>query len=138
MARLRIVFMGSPDFAIPAQDRLADSHDILAVYTQPPRRSGRGMREAPQPLAAHATARDLETRHPVSLKNDVDAAALAALDADLFVVVAYGLLLPTNVLAMPRYGCITATLRCCRAGAVPPPSSGRSRPAMPRPASVPC
>ena len=106
MARLRIVFMGSPDFAIPALDRLADSHDILAVYTQPPRRSGRGMREAPQPLAAHATARGLETRHPVSLKNNVDAAALAALDADLFVVVAYGLLLPANVLAMPRYGCI--------------------------------
>ncbi len=106
MARLRIVFMGSPDFAIPALDRLADSHDILAVYTQLPRRSGRGMREAPQPLAAHAAARGLETRHPVSLKNDVDAAALAALDADLFVVVAYGLLLPANVLAMPRYGCI--------------------------------
>ena len=106
MARLRIVFMGSPDFAIPALDRLADSHDILAVYTQPPRRSGRGMRETPQPLAAHAAARGLETRHPVSLKNDVDAAELAALDADLFVVVAYGLLLPANVLAMPRYGCI--------------------------------
>ena len=106
MARLRIVFMGSPDFAIPALDRLADSHDILAVYTQPPRRSGRGMRETQQPLAAHAAARGLETRHPVSLKNVVDAAALAALDADLFVVVAYGLLLPANVLAMPRYGCI--------------------------------
>ena len=106
MARLRIVFMGSPDFAIPALDRLADSHDILAVYTQPPRRSGRGMRETQQPLAAHAAARGLETRHPVSLKNDVDAAALSALDADLFVVVAYGLLLPANVLAMPRYGCI--------------------------------
>ena len=69
MARLRIVFMGSPDFAVPALDRLAGSHDILAVYTQPPRRSGRGMRETPQPLAAHATARGLETRHPASLKN---------------------------------------------------------------------
>ncbi|GIR51259.1 MAG: hypothetical protein CM15mP60_3200 [Alphaproteobacteria bacterium] len=64
------------------------------------------MRETPQPLAAHAAARGLETRHPASLKNDADAAALAALDADLFVVVAYGLLLPANVLAMPRYGCI--------------------------------
>jgi len=106
MARLRIVFMGSPDFAVPALDRLAGSHDILAVYTQPPRRSGRGMRETPQPLAAHAATRGLETRHPASLKNDADAAALAALDADLFVVVAYGLLLPANVLAMPRYGCI--------------------------------
>ena len=106
MARLRIVFMGSPDFAIPAVDRLADSHDILAVYTQPPRRSGRGMRETLQPLAAHAAARGFETRHPVNLKTDAEVAALAALDADLFVVVAYGLLLPANVLAMPRYGCI--------------------------------
>ena len=106
MPRLRIVFMGSPDFAVPALDRLAGSHDILAVYSQPPRRLGRGMRKTPQPLAAHAAARGLETRHPASLKNDADAAALAALDADLFVVVAYGLLLPANVLAMPRYGCI--------------------------------
>lgn len=106
MASLRIVFMGSPDFAIPALDRLAGSHDILAVYTQPPRRSGRGMRETLQPLAAHAAACGLETRHPVSLKNEADATMLAALDADLFVVVAYGLLLPANVLAMPRYGCI--------------------------------
>ena len=106
MARLSIVFMGSPNFAIPALDRLAGSHDILAVYTQPPRQSGRGMRETLQPLAAHAAARGLETRHPASLKNDADAAALAALDADLFVVVAYGLLLPAKVLAMPRYGCI--------------------------------
>ena len=106
MARLGIVFMGSPDFAVPALDRLAASHDILAVYTQPPRRSGRGMRETPQPLAAHAAARGMETRHPASLANDADAAALAELNADLFVVVAYGLLLPANVLAMPRYGCI--------------------------------
>ena len=54
MPRLRIVFMGSPNFAIPALDRLAGSHDILAVYSQPPRRLGRGMRKTPQPLAAHA------------------------------------------------------------------------------------
>ena len=60
MARRRIVFMGSPDFAIPALDRLAASHEILAVYTQPPRRSGRGMRETPQPLAAHAAGMGIE------------------------------------------------------------------------------
>ena len=106
MARRRLVFMGSPDFAIPALDRLADSHDILAVYTQPPRRSGRGMRETPQPLAAHAAARGMEVRHPASLKTSEDQTALAALGADLFVVVAYGLLLPSDVLRMPRFGCI--------------------------------
>ena len=67
--------MGSPGFAIPALDRLAADHDIIAVYTQPPRRSGRGMRETPQPLAAHAAALGLELRHPRSLKTDEDAAA---------------------------------------------------------------
>jgi len=106
MAPRRIVFMGSPDFAIPALDRLAESHDILAVYTQPPRRSGRGMRETPQPLAAHAATMGIDVRHPVTLKDPAAAAALAALDADLFIVVAYGLLLPPDVLAMPRFGCI--------------------------------
>jgi methionyl-tRNA formyltransferase len=106
MARRRIVFMGSPDFAIPALDRLAASHEILAVYTQPPRRSGRGMRETPQPLAAHAAGMGIEVRHPVTLKEPAETDKLAALDADLFVVVAYGLLLPPDVLALPRFGCI--------------------------------
>lgn len=106
MARHRIVFMGSPDFAVPALDRLAESHDILAVFTQPPRRSGRGMRETPQPLAAYATARGMEVRHPASLKTEEDQNALASLGADLFVVVAYGLLLPAKVLRMPPFGCI--------------------------------
>ena len=108
MARRRIVFMGSPDFAIPALDRLAASHEILAVYTQPPRRSGRGMRETPQPLAAHAAGMGIEVRHPVTLKEPAETDKLAALDADLFVVVAYGLLLPPDVLALPRFGCICA------------------------------
>jgi len=98
--------MGSPGFAIPALDRLAADHDIIAVYTQPPRRSGRGMRETPQPLAAHAASHGFELRHPLSLKTDEDAATLAALEADVFVVVAYGLILPPPVLAMPRFGCI--------------------------------
>lgn len=106
MTRRRIVFMGSPDFAVPALDRLAACHDILAVYTQPPRRAGRGMRETPQPLAAHAAARGIEVRHPLTLKDPGEAAALAAFEADLFIVVAYGLLLPPDVLAMPRFGCI--------------------------------
>ena len=106
MTRRRIVFMGSPAFAIPTLDRLADEHEVLAVYTQPPRRAGRGMREAPQPVAAHAAARGLTVRHPQSLKTAADAGALAALEADVFIVVAYGLILPPNVLAMPRFGCI--------------------------------
>ena len=106
MTGRRIVFMGSPAFAIPTLDRLADNHDVLAVYTQPPRRAGRGMRETPQPVAAHAAARGLTVRHPQSLKTPEDAATLAALEADVFIVVAYGLILPPGVLAMPRFGCI--------------------------------
>ena len=106
MTRRRIVFMGSPEFAIPTLDRLADEHQVVAVYTQPPRRAGRGMRETPQPVAAHAAGRGLAVCHPESLKTQEDATALAAWQADVFVVVAYGLILPPAVLAMPRFGCI--------------------------------
>lgn len=106
MTRRRLIFMGSPGFAIPALDRLADEHHVLAVYTQPPRRSGRGMKETPQPLAAHAAARGIDTYHPVSLKTEADQVQLASFEADAFIVVAYGLLLPRAVLDMPRFGCI--------------------------------
>jgi methionyl-tRNA formyltransferase len=106
MPRRRIVFMGSPGFAIPALDRLAESHDIVAVYSQPPRRAGRGMQEQPQPVAAHAATHDIPTFHPQSLSGQDDLAILGGHDADLFVVVAYGLLLPRAVLDMPHFGCI--------------------------------
>lgn len=106
MTGRRIVFMGSPGFAIPALDRLAADHEILAVYTQPPRRAGRGMRETPQPVAAHAADMGMDVRHPESLKTPEDAAVLEALGADVFIVVAYGLILPPAVLAMPRFGCV--------------------------------
>ena len=111
MPRRRIVFMGSPGFAIPALDRLAESHDIVAVYSQPPRRAGRGMQEQPQPVAAHAATQYIPTFHPQSLSPQSlsvqdDLAILEGHDADLFVVVAYGLLLPRAVLDMPRFGCI--------------------------------
>lgn len=106
MPRRRIVFMGSPGFAIPALDRLAESHDIMAVYSQPPRRAGRGMQEHPQPVAAHAATLNIPAFHPQRLSDADDLAILAGHDADMFVVVAYGLLLPRRVLDMPRFGCI--------------------------------
>lgn len=106
MGKLRIVYMGSPDFAIPSLDLLAQNHDICAVYTQPPRRSGRGMQEQPVPLARHALEMGLPVQSPISL-NDKDVhRELAAYDADLFIVVAYGLFLPQTVLDIPRYGCL--------------------------------
>ena len=106
MTRRRIIFMGSPGFAIPALDRLAEQHDIVAVYSQPPRRAGRGMKEQLQPLAAHAATRGFACFHPASLSADDDLARLAGHGADIFIVVAYGLLLPQRVLDMPRFGCI--------------------------------
>ncbi len=106
MGKLRIVYMGSPDFAIPALDLLTQNHDICAVYTQPPRRSGRGMQEQPVPLARHALAMGLPVFWPATLKDQHVQNELASYDADLFIVVAYGLLLPQAVLDIPRYGCL--------------------------------
>lgn len=106
MTRRRIIFMGSPDFAIPALDRLHATHDVVAVYSQPPRKSGRGMAEHLVPVAAHARSLGIEVDWPSSLKEPETLAKLAAYDADIFVVVAYGLLLPSAVLALPKLACI--------------------------------
>lgn len=106
MTRRRIIFMGSPDFAIPALDQLHAAHDVVAVYTQPPRKSGRGMAENLVPVAAHARRLGIEVDWPTSLKETEVQAKLAAYDADIFVVVAYGLLLPAAVLALPKLACI--------------------------------
>ena len=106
MPRYRIVFMGSPDFAIPALQKLAETHDICAVYTQPAKPAGRGMKSTPVPVAAYAADKSLALFSTTSLKADDAQQQLAAHDADLFVVVAFGLLLPKIVLNMPKIGCI--------------------------------
>lgn len=104
---MRIVFMGSPDFAVPTLDALvAAGHEIVAVYTQPPRPAGRG--KSLQPTAVELRARELglEVRSPRSLKNEEEQAAFAALEADIAVVAAYGLILPPPILDAPRLGCL--------------------------------
>ena len=106
MPRYRIVFMGSPDFAIPALQKLAKKHHICAVYTQPAKPAGRGMRPTPVPVAAYAEDTGLALFSPQSLLAGDVHQQLAAHRADLFVVVAYGLLLPQAVLELPRFGCI--------------------------------
>ena len=106
MPRYRIVFMGSPDFAIPALQTLAKTHDICAVYTQPAKPAGRGMKPTPVPVAAYAANMSMALFSPASLKPDDVQQQLAAHNADLFVVVAYGLLLPNTVLSLPKLGCI--------------------------------
>ena len=104
---MRIIFMGTPEFSVPVLDALvAAGHDIAAVYTQPPRPAGRGKKDRPQAVHLRALELGLPVRHPVSLRNPQAQAELADLNADIAVVVAYGLILPQAVLDAPRLGCL--------------------------------
>jgi len=103
---LRLAFMGTPDFAVPAlAELIAQGHDIATVYSQPPRPSGRGMETSPGPVHKFAQTAGLDVRTPLSLKSPEEQAAFAALDLDAAIVVAYGLLLPKAILDAPRLGC---------------------------------
>ncbi|QOJ32921.1 MAG: methionyl-tRNA formyltransferase [Gammaproteobacteria bacterium] len=104
----RIVFAGSPEFAVPALERLvASSHQVVAVLTQPDRPAGRGRKLQAGPVKACALAHGLPVLQPASLRRDAGAReALRGLAPDLIVVVAYGLLLPPEVLGIPRRGCL--------------------------------
>ena len=109
MRPLRLVFMGTPAFAVPTLDALiASGHAIAAVYTQPPRAAERGRKVRPTPVAVRAEAAGIEVMTPASLKPEEAQTAFTGLDADLAVTVAYGLILPPAVLAAPRLGCINA------------------------------
>ena len=104
---MRIIFMGTPDFAVPSLNALvAAGHKVVAVYTQPPRRAGRGKSLTPSPVQKRAEALGIDVRHPVSLRNADEQAAFAALNADVAVVAAYGLILPQVILDAPKHGCI--------------------------------
>jgi methionyl-tRNA formyltransferase len=105
---MRIAFMGSPDFSVPALRALhAAGHDIAAVYCQPPRPAGRGQKETPCPVHRAALELGLEVRTPTRLKRDTaQHEAFAALGLDVAVVAAYGLLLPKAMLDAPHRGCL--------------------------------
>ena len=104
---MRIIFMGTPDFSVPVLAALLDAgHDVVAVYSQPPRPAGRGKKDRPSPVQAKAEALGLPVRHPVSLKGEAEQAEFAAFGADIAVVVAYGLILPQVILDAPKYGCL--------------------------------
>lgn len=104
---LKIVFMGTPDFSVPVLEALiAAGHEIVAVYSQPPRPAGRGMAEMKSPVHRAAEAHGLTVFTPKSLKGPAEQDAFAAHGADVTVVVAYGLLLPKRVLTSPRFGCL--------------------------------
>lgn len=104
---MRVIFMGTPGFAVSGLDALvAAGHQVVAVYTQPPRRAGRGKSLTPSPVHDRAMSLNVAVRHPLTLRETEEQMAFAALDADVAVVAAYGLILPRAVLEAPRLGCI--------------------------------
>ena len=104
---MKIVFAGTPDFSLPTLQCLLDSpHELVAVYTQPDRPAGRGRQTHESPVKQLAKSYKVPVFQPASLKSPESQAELAALRADLMVVVAYGLILPPAVLELPRLGCV--------------------------------
>ena len=104
---MRIVFMGTPEFAVPTLAALVErGHEVVAVYTQPPRPAGRGKLSQTSPVQRAAEARGIAVRCPASLKGAEAQAGFAELGADVAVVAAYGLILPRGVLDAPRLGCL--------------------------------
>jgi len=104
---MRIIFMGSPEFAVPTLDALVDAgHEVVAVYTQPPRPAGRGKGERPTPVDERAGELGITVRTPKSLRREEEQEAFAELEANIAVVAAYGLILPQPILDAPTFGCL--------------------------------
>ncbi len=107
MTKLRIAFMGTPDFSVGTLDALLNSkHEVVCVYSQPPRPAGRGQKERKSPVQLRAEEAGIKVRYPKSLKTEDAQKEFSTLDLDIAVVVAYGLLLPKEILEAPRLGCI--------------------------------
>ncbi len=102
---MRIVFAGTPDFAVPCLRAAAQRNEVVAVYTQPDRPAGRGRELTPSPVKREALLRGIEVFQPENFRSAQSKAALRALKPDLMIVVAYGLILPQSVLDIPTYGC---------------------------------
>jgi methionyl-tRNA formyltransferase len=104
---MKIVFMGTPDFSVTILDALVNAgHEIVCVYCQPPRPAGRGKKDRPSPVQTRASALGLKLRCPTSLKTPQEQEKFSALEPDIAVVVAYGLILPQKILAAPAKGCL--------------------------------
>jgi methionyl-tRNA formyltransferase len=107
MSKLRVAFLGTPDFAVASLEALAEAgHEIVCVYSQPPRPAGRGHRERPSPVHRFADERSWPVRTPLTLRDPDEQEAFGRLNLDVAVVVAYGLILPRAILEAPRLGCI--------------------------------
>jgi methionyl-tRNA formyltransferase len=104
---MRIIFMGTPDFAVPSLERIiADGHEVAAVFTQPDKPKGRGYHLAPPPVKSAAMTHDIAVYQPQTLKDDETISLIKGIAPDCIVVVAYGRILPPAVLEIPRLGCI--------------------------------
>jgi methionyl-tRNA formyltransferase len=104
---MRIIFMGTPDFAVPTLTEIANAgHEVVAVYTRAPKPAGRGQAERKSPVHEVAEGFGIPVMTPKSLRNEAEQIAFAAFDADVAVVVAYGLILPKPILDAPRLGCL--------------------------------
>ena len=103
---MRLVLMGTPDFSVPILEALVEAgHEIICVYCQPPRPAGRGKKDRPTPVHRRAEELGLSVRHPLNFMDAADQKAFFDLNADLAVVVAYGLILPQVILDAPQMGC---------------------------------
>ena len=105
-ARVRVTFMGTPEFSVPILRAIAAQHEIAAVYTQPPRPAGRGKADRPSAVQVAAESLNILVRYPVSLRSEDVQRDFELLRSDVAVVVAYGLILPPAILAAPRLGCL--------------------------------
>ena len=104
---MRIVFMGTPDFSVRALEALAAvGHEIVAVYSQPPRKSGRGQKLRPSPVQLYSELRGWPVFTPLDFRDPTDIMSFRAHKADIAVVVAYGLILPSEILNLPEHGCL--------------------------------
>ena len=104
---LRVIYAGTPEFAVPALQSLIESHhEVVAVYTQPDRPAGRGRKLQASPVKQVAEAAGITVEQPENFRDELTAQQLAAYDADVMVVAAYGIILPQNILDTPRFGCL--------------------------------
>lgn len=103
---MKIVFMGTPDFAVPVLEKLINEHEVVCVYTRAPKEAGRGNKLTKTPVHLLAEKNGIEVRTPKTLRNEEEQKKFAALQADIAVVAAYGLILPRAVIEAPKFGCL--------------------------------
>jgi hypothetical protein len=135
----RLIFMGTPDFALPSLKALLEAgEEVISVYTQPDRPKGRGKKSTPSPVKERALSYRLPVFQPISLKEGFVQDQLAEQKPDLLIVVAYGLILPKTVLNIPTWGAVMSMLLCSLSIGEQLRSSGPLSPGKRKPESPPC